>query len=264
MNILCGLPQWAEWKINLSKLPYKFYFNDLSNIKVILEIINKYNIDVIIPITLKQMEFVIKNNDKLINNVKKIICNIKMDPINILDNKYEFYQQFSKYVPQVFITQNQNIKKVLKNPSYPCIFKLSKGFGGNGSFVIKTDQELEKVKSSSDYVIQEYITSPDEYGGNFYVENGIIKFFVYYKMTNHKQYHIQRGKLEKYIRITDNNWNDTFSEIFKQINYTGFACANFKLIDGKPVIFEINPRLGGTIVCTNEEDLEKIINSSLL
>ena len=37
-------------------------------------------------------------------------------------------------------------------------------------------------------------------------------------------------------------------QVFRVIGYTGFACVNFKMHDGVPKIFEINPRLGGSLV----------------
>jgi predicted ATP-grasp superfamily ATP-dependent carboligase len=40
---------------------------------------------------------------------------------------------------------------------------------------------------------------------------------------------------------------EVFRKIFKLANYSGPANVNFKLRNGKPVIFESNPRFGGTM-----------------
>lgn len=53
--------------------------------------------------------------------------------------------------------------------------------------------------------------------------------------------------------IIDNKlccFND-IKRIFKEINYTGMACVDFKIANGELKIFEINSRFGGTIVRNN-------------
>jgi carbamoylphosphate synthase large subunit len=40
---------------------------------------------------------------------------------------------------------------------------------------------------------------------------------------------------------------DVFRKIFNLSNYSGPANVNFKLRDGKPIIFESNPRFGGSM-----------------
>jgi predicted ATP-grasp superfamily ATP-dependent carboligase len=54
---------------------------------------------------------------------------------------------------------------------------------------------------------------------------------------------IKRGSVT-YERCDDVD----FGAIFRALKYTGFACVDFKIKDGQPKIFEINPRLGGSLV----------------
>ena len=39
-----------------------------------------------------------------------------------------------------------------------------------------------------------------------------------------------------------------FSCIFNDLNYSGFACADFTIHNNKIIIFEINPRPGGSLI----------------
>jgi len=263
MNILFGVPTFSEWQTSLQKLPYPTHFENFLKIDDLMDYIDINKIDIIIPLTYQQITFVMKYYNKLKSRVKKIICGTDTNVVRLLDNKNEFYKQFSQYVPQVYIIQIQGKKEVIREPEYPCIFKLARIYGGIESFVIKNKQELDKIPSNKNYVIQTYISSPYEYSGHFYVKDGMIKFFVYYMITNYTPHYIQHGRLLKYERITEPFWLDTFTEIFTKLKYTGFACIDFKVIDNKPVIFEINPRLGGSIVCTNEHDLKKIIDVAI-
>jgi len=259
MNILFGFPQFYEWKFHLLKLPYNIHFYNFSNINRLINYIDQTKINIIIPLTYPQMNFVARHYDQLISRVDRIICDKDNNTIQLLDNKQEFYKLFSKYVSLVYILQTDQVKQVIHPPQFPCIFKLAKSFGGDGSFIIHNQKEIDKINNTKNYVIQAYIRSPYEYSGHFYVKDGMIKFMVFYMMTNHEPTYIQHGRLLKYDRIIEAPWTNTFVEIFKQLNYTGFACIDFKVIDNNPIIFEINPRLGGSIVCTNEDDMKRII-----
>jgi predicted ATP-grasp superfamily ATP-dependent carboligase len=61
----------------------------------------------------------------------------------------------------------------------------------------------------------------------------------------------------KYKKIDNFDWTP-FEKIFTKLKYTGFACIDFKMINSKIKIFEINPRLGGTIV-HDPEDFSTLI-----
>jgi len=263
INILFGFPQFHDWKLHLKNLPYHIHFQSFVSIDWIMNYIDKHKIDIVIPLTYQQMNFIVKYYDKINSKVKKIICGKDNNVILLLDNKQEFYKKFSQYVPQVYLEQVNRVKQIIQKPLFPCIFKLAKSVGGNGSFIIDNQKELDQVNNIKNYIIQEYISSPYEYSSHFFIIDGKIKFMVFYMMTNHEPNYIQHGRLINYTRITEPNWSNTFVEIFKQLNYTGFACIDFKVIDNKPIIFEINPRLGGSIVCTNEQDLKSIIEEAL-
>jgi predicted ATP-grasp superfamily ATP-dependent carboligase len=40
---------------------------------------------------------------------------------------------------------------------------------------------------------------------------------------------------------------DLFAQILTRLDYEGTACFNYKIANGQPMIFEINPRFGGSL-----------------
>jgi len=81
--------------------------------------------------------------------------------------------------------------------------------------------------------------------------------------TDNNKNYIQKGKMSNYVKVIDNRIDfcmDIFSKIFTKLNYTGFACADFKLYDDNLKIFEINPRLGGTII-NDRLDFVELMNA---
>lgn len=269
MNILFGEPEWYDWKDNFELLPYNVFVSELNDIEVVLSYIRNNKIDVLIPSTIEQMLFVINNKDILLNNVR-YICGNEKEPIKLLNSKIKFANfmqshNLEEYIPQTFITKYGNNFNDYSNIKYPCILKLDKSCGGYKIVVLLSVNNLRCILPHyhENYIIQEYITSPNEYSGNFYVENGIIKWYVFYMMVNNNKYYVQQGKMKTYIRIENNSLDfclDIFNYIFNKLNYKGFACADFKIIANILKIFEINPRLGGTIVNNNNDFANLMMN----
>jgi predicted ATP-grasp superfamily ATP-dependent carboligase len=69
---------------------------------------------------------------------------------------------------------------------------------------------------------------------------------------------IKKGGITNYTVLDDINYN-TFENIFNHLQYTGFASSDFIIKDNKIIIFEINPRLGGSLV-HNKLFINKFIN----
>jgi predicted ATP-grasp superfamily ATP-dependent carboligase len=45
---------------------------------------------------------------------------------------------------------------------------------------------------------------------------------------------------QKYVKI--------FDKILLKINFRGICCIDYKIVNNKPIIFEINPRFGGSAI----------------
>lgn len=271
MNILFGEPQWEDWIDSINSLSYKVFFNDLNNINIIINLIIKHKINILVPCTFNQMFFIINNHDILSQHVKHIMCGNNIKAIKLLNNKIDFSvfmeeNKFNEYIPTTFWRKQRKIQVKCQPLRYPCIFKFAEKYGGDGAMVIKSVYDIHLIYENYDnYIIQEYISSSNEYSGNFYIANDIIKYAIFYMMTNNNKYHIQCGKMEKYTKIKDNGLDfclDIFTEIFKKLNYNGCACVDFKIYNNKLKIFEINPRFGGTLI-NNKDDLNKLITSCI-
>lgn len=263
MNILFGKPKWIDWQEALNKLPYSIYIEKFKDIDTIIECIKTNKINVIVPCTFDQMFFVIDHKEELAKYVQCIACSNNKKVVRMLDDKYYFYnfmnnKKFKEYVPKNYITNCTGSKVTHNKVVFPCIFKLKQTNGGKGSFVIKSNKDLVQTIQEQNYIIQEYIDSPIEYSAHFYVVKGHIKHSIFYMMTNNDKNYIQCGRLLAYDKLQNGICLDIFERIFTKLNYTGFACIDFKLVNDIPKIFEINPRLGGTLVNDTSDFCEMI------
>lgn len=262
-NILFGQPQFPDWLSSIQKLE-NVHVIEFTCKKKLTDLVKDKEICLIVPTTLKQMKFIIHNGIK-IDNVF-IICPDTYDVIDTLDNKCKFIKFMSEnnlghLIPNVKVMKYN--KQILKNDkvNYPVIFKYPVSCGGFGSQVCQNSYELEKViriGQRNDYIVQKYIQDQKEYSAHLFVQKGIIKYSIYYVMLHDQEFGIQHGKMKKYDRIIFDQ-EDSFVPIFKLLNYTGFACIDFKLKNNKVKIFEINPRLGGTLA-TNAKDFKEMLD----
>ena len=162
--------------------------------------------------------------------------------------------KFHHLIPKMYKINN----RILHEIQYPCIFKLAVTYGGHGSHICDNEYQLKCYETKNrEYFVQELIYGPIEYAAHLFIVNSIIKFGVCYSISNKYKTYIQKGKMDKYKKI--NNFDFTpFEQIFKVLKYTGFACIDFKITNSGIKIFEINPRLGGTIV-HDKEDFQNLI-----
>lgn len=242
-------------------------------------IISCDNINIYVPLSIDQQYFydnsIIKH--KLCGNNKQhidifnqkclfIYFMINNKLLNLIPNTYAINYSHELVKSKPYFAQDGI--QYFKNVKFPCIIKQNISAGGDHVVIIYNEKMLEDYKNIYvDYVVQEFIVNEDktEYTCDFYIDNGNIVTSVYYKDNSVRQtlFYIQHGGLRDKIKINDmNKYNNEFEKIFKILNYTGFACIDFTLIENKIKIFEINPRLGGTLV-TDAFDFENFLTEIL-
>jgi len=264
-NILFGSPQYKVW-IPLLKKIKNSSIADFKSEDDLEELIRQKDIKIIIPCSFVQMKFLATLNR---SDEYEILSCDDYKSVEICNDKTKFaefmqHNNFGDYVPKRY---------TLKNVKFPAIFKYSITSSGIGSEICYNMDDLKrKIKTKRKYVIQEFVVSKNEYAGNMFVKNGEIIHSIYYTKKYEQKYYIQRGSMFNqkgtYKRIDETKMRrheeNTFSKILKKLNFTGFLCFDFKIVDDEVKIFEINPRLGGTLIRTHShfvEMLNAVINN---
>lgn len=180
-----------------------------------------------------------------------------MTAAEILDDKFLFHKFIQEYgheiyMPHLYISMINGQEKIYDYPQYPCVYKPVIARGGEGTYIANSAEDIKR--EIRDEIIEEYIDSPTEYVSHFSSIDGNIIYSVTFK-TDYEGLHIKKGDIKNYT--IENRNDEIFNIIFAELKYTGFACANFKIKDGQIKIFEINPRLGGSIL-NNKKYLTQI------
>jgi len=226
--------EFSDWIPLINKNNKIFVINE--------DILNKYDKDEykIVPICVKDYSYDHENNIFKNNQVN----------IDIFNNKAKFGEymllNFYKHIPDIlyynydnitFMNNNINsIQKFIRKPNY--------GSAGYGIKIINYFTGTEK-----NCIIQKYIDHIQYYTGHFLILNGIIKIKIYFSSKHEYKNNIKTGAMINYTIINKLDINDNiFDKIFYKLNYNGFANADFIIKDDTIIIFEINPRPGGSLI----------------
>jgi biotin carboxylase len=173
---------------------------------------------------------------------------------------------FDQFVPRTWTNHADS--------TFPCILKRRDLNGGQGIRILKSANQLQEFLTElefqeTQYFFQELISAKAEYVCHIVALKGEILFsnnFAYTmpdpEMIRGSSSHITFTNLGS---ILDQEVHGTFKKIIKHLNYSGPCNIDFKLINGVPKIFEINPRLGGSLMINeNLPVLKNILNTIVI
>jgi predicted ATP-grasp superfamily ATP-dependent carboligase len=179
--------------------------------------------------------------------------------IDIFDNKKKFINYaksngLEDYIPYTYDNYVYEDKKVIIKEPINCY-----GYGITINNLTKINQEI-----IDNNVVQEYIYSNIEYAGHFLIEDGIITISKIYQKT------FNVNKNDEYVD-GNNNYDYTskkieldqkylydLQELLIPCKYSGICSIDFKILNDNIKVFEINPRLGGSLA-RNLLDLSEIL-----
>ena len=134
---------------------------------------------------------------------------------------------------------------------YPFIYKKHHDQAGINSKVIRSPEEraaFEATIDTGEYYRQRYVGGRTEYTTHLLGRGGDVAFDATVRFTFDEDFYV-RG-VHREARRTDKiatPFRETFAAILAALDYQGTSCFNYKIEDGKPLIFEVNPRAGGSL-----------------
>ena len=227
---------------------------ETSRIEKINEEIKKYDIDLIMPISEKGIELIIKNKE-LINNSKILGLLPSINSFNTAFYKDLFAKHLDKFSvsgPKTnLINPKNDLELETMKINFPAVAKPIEGPGGGyGIVYLKNTDDLNAFlfnkECNTQYIIQEYIEGFD-IGCNVLCRQGEIIEFTIQKgnLWNKRQFSFQIG-LEF---ISNEEAFNLVEKLIKSLNWSGFANIDLRYDekDNSFKILELNPRIWGTL-----------------
>ena len=202
-------------------------------------------------------EFIIPSSIKDINFCNKLKLNrfCPTDEVaDLLNNKQKFYDwmnknNFGDYIPKLF---------TYPTLQYPCVCKDIIGSGGINCRVVRSNKHRINPINK---IFQEFIDSTEESAIHLFAVQGVIYFITMFS-AHVNPYNITHGAITNYtIKEIPKTTFEIVTAIICKLKYTGFACIDLRLIGTDhhfPKIFEINPRIGGSLV-KNPDKLQEAL-----
>lgn len=166
--------------------------------------------------------------------------------VSIADDKPRFVTflrdaGFGEFAPTVY---NGTVQ-------YPFIYKKRVDVAGKNARIVFSPEEHAAFESgivAAEYFRQEYVGGRIEYTSHFLTVDGRPTFDTTLEFTFGRDHFVRGLRCEAASsRKVNTPFADLFAAILKALNYTGTGCFNYKIENGRPKIFELNPRAGGSL-----------------
>lgn len=213
--------------------------------------------DLVVPLTIEDARALAKSRE-LVKN--KLLQSSSANTVEICDNKFLFNETL---IEKGF---GDLIPKIGNDLPFPFLVKKRVTLGGEDSYVVTdeaTRKKLSHVISNGDYFCQEIVEGANECATHILFKNGKIvdSLTVEYTFYNDRPINGKEGFICS--NIVKCPHLDAFTAILKAIDYEGLCCFDYKVVNGKPKIFEINPRFGGSLGNYFPALLPSLIRASL-
>lgn len=228
----------ADWENNIRN-GFQHSSHDITFAELSPENIAQY--DLVIPLTITALEYLDGYRHLLVNNPVPIPA---LDVIRLCDDKLQLNQTlihkgFGEFIPRMGEGQ-----------AYPYVLKKRQDVWGVNTHIISDttkEQDFAGLIAQPEYFCQAFVPGCEEYTTHILFKNHAIACALNLKFTFHSDRPI-KGKDKivatfkepcPYLRL--------FASILDAIGFEGLCCFNYKVVDGRPFIFEINPRFGGSL-----------------
>lgn len=233
----CDINEYAAGMDKVTEFWQEKPAGDEGYIESLVKHCRKLEITHMIPVNEKEIDIISKNLEKFKDiGIKVIILNNEI--LDICLDKYKTAKYLEKeniIVPKTFLvdewTEDGN--------NYIC--KPRKSNGSKDIKIIKTYEELESLEGDKeDYVIQEYIDSEEEYTVGIFSDGKEITSIAFKRKLKHGYSdYVEYAKNEELEKLAY-----SIARLFDLYGYINFQ---LRKKDNKYYIFEINPRISGTV-----------------
>lgn len=242
---------------NIESVP--FIGPDNEYIIRINNIIKKYDIDLFIPISEKELAFFASPD------APKVDVDMLINPKEVIEtclDKYKTYlwlKEIGISVPETYLFNDQ------KSFEWPVVVKPRKSAGSKNIFTAKNKIFLNAIRQEYSDIIDQYIIqrqisdATQEYTCALWRQKNDFRFLILHRKL--------QGGLTSEAKVVRNiSIEDTLNKIQKNIFGDFFINVQLRLENGVPYVFEINPRFSSTVIMRHKigfQDLVWSINAKL-
>jgi hypothetical protein len=149
-------------------------------------------------------------------------------------------------------------------PPYPYVWKKRRSWWGKDCHIVKGPEDERSLRlRDRAYFAQEFVPGEVEFATHILLVAGRIRYASTFAHTMGTPFFVN-GAQDTPVQSTffpGCDYLDIFSRILEQLQFEGTACIDYKIAGGQPVLFEINPRFGGSLCSDITAYLDAYIGS---
>lgn len=220
---------------------------DSNYIAEIIKIVVEYKIDALLVGTDVELNKFAEVKNEFLEKYNCVVVVSSEEVINIANDKFltaKFLEENNFPFPKsVMATNIHNLLELKEEVGFPLFAKPIDGARSMGLIKINNHEELLAIyDEKSNLVVQQYLS--DEMGE---FTSGCIVVKGKCKAITTLRRDLRDGNTYRAYRDTRSDiYDDIIKEIAEKLNPDGPANFQFRIFEGKPVIFEINGRFSGT------------------
>lgn len=195
--------------------------------------------NMVVPMSVPHLLACHKNQD-FIN--QSIIPLPSLEAIRLCDNKKLFAHTLRTKGLGTFVPDSSN--------KYPYVLKKQTGEYSSNTYIINNHADEINIGAllyDPDYFTQAVIPGIHEYAAHIVFKNGKIAAMITIRYTYKSSIYLQGTEQQITKEVVFSRFKDEFTQILNTIEFEGLCCVDYKILHGKPKIFEINPRFGGSL-----------------
>ncbi len=223
-----------EWEASIRKgfrgLRHNITFASLGSTPI-------KNYDLVVGLTYEEILLLSQNDHQQWLPVPRTDC------IKLCHDKYRFAMHM------VEMGFRENIPLVDDDLGFPFILKKKLDSWGQNTHVVKNKVQLQallKLIQRDEYFCQACVPGRFEYASHLLVVGGKIVHSLTIQHLFESETAVN-GKEDRISRIAKCEYLELFTRILNSVGFEGLCCIDYKIWNGKPMIFEINPRFGGSL-----------------
>ena len=149
-------------------------------------------------------------------------------------------------------------------PPYPYVWKQRAGYWGLHCHIVRGAADEARLDLTDEaWFAQAYVEGEVEHATHVLQTSGQVRY------TSTFTYEMagpgvvkgaeQRPRVTWFRRGSDNL--GLFSAMLSRIGYEGVACLDYRMVGGRPVLFEINPRFGASLLADSSAYLDAYVGA---
>jgi carbamoylphosphate synthase large subunit len=227
---------WIEMTINRSRFRSQFGNLDLEDFT---------NFDCVVPLQLADYAALQNKNNEGFLGQKFWSPNpnvVDLCDDKLVLNRFLLGGEFAQLVPPLRESNNSH---------FPYIVKKRRDTWGQNSFIVRNAEDeraLATTLQSPEYFCQTYISGAEEFALHMLLINNEVVYAKTIKHEMQNDYCVMGARNKSRMTYLEKSEHlAIFSRILAGLGFTGTCCINYKMHNGLPMLFEINPRFGASL-----------------